>query len=108
MVLVVQSLESFFFDSEGDVGHFPVSQRFHLAEGFQTVVLEVQSLESFFFDSEGDVRHFPVSQRFHLAEVQSFPCFAAFPPSGGFSDSGAGDPRGSGGPVLSLFRTVST
>ena len=57
-----------FFDSEGDVRHFPASQGFHLAEGFQTVVLEVQSLDLFFFDSEGDVRHFPVSQGFHLAE----------------------------------------
>ena len=69
MVLEVQSLESFFLDSEGDVRHFLVSQRFDLAEGFQTVVLEVQSLEFFFFfDSEGDVRHFPVSQRLDLAE----------------------------------------
>ena len=49
MVLEVQSLESFFLDSEGDVRHFLVSQRFDLAEGFQTVVLEVQSLEFFFF-----------------------------------------------------------
>ena len=48
MVLEAQSLDSFFFDSEGHVRHFPVSQRFQLAEGFQTGVLEVQPYRVFF------------------------------------------------------------
>ena len=79
MVLEVQSLESFFFDSEGDVRHFPASQGFHLAEGFQTVVLEVQSLDLFFFDSEGGVRHFPVSQGSTWRRVLSQWCWRSSP-----------------------------